>query len=131
MDRTTTQVLQNGFMADMSRLLEWKDFARCGRCQLLRSWKLLPLNTYIQTISLGWKIIDRTAMTTYEGTAPSALTAEQMEVLHTHGYGFGMSIAGDRWLIYNKRPIRGGSMAPRLQGGVAALVLQHGSAGRS
>lgn len=125
-DRTSKQVLQNGFMADMSRLLEWKDF-RLDAVGAIPSGKgkPLPLNTYIQTISLDGKIIDRTAMTTYEGIELPALTAEQMEVLHTHGYGFGdASIAGDRWLIYNKRV-----MDSQGQEGIVQLARPLGSQG--
>jgi signal transduction histidine kinase len=104
-DRTTTQVLQNGFSADMSRLLEWKDFRLDAVANIPSGkGKPLPLNTYIQTLGLDGKLLDRTAMTTYDGIELPPLSAAELDELRAHGYGFGdASIAGDRWLIYSRR----------------------------
>src|SRR6478735_3015699 len=81
-DRATTRVLQDGFIADMSRLLEWKDFRLDAVANIPSGkGKPLPLNTYIQTLSLDGNLLDRTAMTTYEGIELPSLTGAEQDVL--------------------------------------------------
>lgn len=50
-DLTTTRVLQDGFIADMSRLLETKDFRLTAVAYMPSGkGKPIPWNTYVQTL---------------------------------------------------------------------------------
>ena len=104
-ERTTTRVLQESFQADMTRLLEAKEF-RLNSIAYMPSGKgkPIPLNTYVQTLDLSGNIVDRTAMATYEGIELPPLTGVKLEEVHDHGYDFETAtIAGDRWMVYSKR----------------------------
>lgn len=104
-DRTTTRVLQDGFGADMSRLLEWKEFRLDGVAFLpTGKGKPVPLNTFVQTLTPDGRLLDRTAQPAYDGIDLPPLTGAELAQVRDHGYAFGAaSIAGDRWLIYSKR----------------------------
>ncbi len=104
-DRTTTRVLQDGFSADMSRLLEAKDFRLTAIAYMPSGkGKPIPWNTYIQTLDLEAHLLDRTALATYEGIELPPLSGEVLGAVREHGYAYeSASIAGDRWLIYSKK----------------------------
>jgi len=104
-DRTTTRVLQDGFIADMTRLLESKDFRLTAVAYMASGkGKPIPWNTYVQTLNLDGRLLDRTALATYEGIELPALSANTLGVVREHGYAYeSASIAGDRWLIFSKK----------------------------
>jgi signal transduction histidine kinase len=104
-DRTTTRVLQDGFITDMSRLTEWKEFKldSVGHVPSGKG-KPLPLNTFVQTVDLEGNLIDRTELAAYDGIELPPLARAELDEVRGHGYGFSQaSIGGDQWLIFSKK----------------------------